>query len=102
MNIYYVAINPDLTILIKLDWQFQIRGGIYRGINRYKPSCHKQVSDTQNVRDYHKHVINNKTVENCDTFLIRLKSFSLFMLMKMLKTIFFAFLFQSNILIAFS
>ena len=25
------------------------KGGIYRGINRYKPPCYKQVSDTKNV-----------------------------------------------------
>ena len=45
--------------------QFQTRDGIYRGINRYKPSCHKQVSDTQNVQNCHKQVLNNKTVWNC-------------------------------------
>ena len=27
--------------------QFQTGGGIYRGMIRYEPSCHKQVSDTQ-------------------------------------------------------
>ena len=45
--------------------QFQTRDGIYRGINRYKPSCHKQVSDTQNVQNCYKQVLNNKTVWNC-------------------------------------
>ena len=35
------------------------------GINRYKPSCHKQVSDTQNVQNCHKQLLNNKTVWNC-------------------------------------
>ena len=45
--------------------QFQTRGGINKGINRYKPSCHKQVSDTQNVINCHKQVLNYKTVWNC-------------------------------------
>ena len=45
--------------------QFQTRGGIYHGINRYKLSCHKQVSDTQNVQNCHKRVLNNKIVWNC-------------------------------------
>ena len=45
--------------------QFQTRGGIYHGMNRYKPSCHKQVSDTQNVLNCHKQVLNSNTVWNC-------------------------------------
>ena len=36
-----------------------------RYIPWYKPSCHKQVSDTQNVQNCHKQVLNNKTVWNC-------------------------------------
>ena len=52
-------------MIIQQGWQFQTRGGIYRGINWYKPSRHKQVSDTQNVQNCHKQVLNNKTVSNC-------------------------------------
>ena len=51
-----------------------------RYIPRYKLSCHKQVSDTQNVwncHNPHKHVLNNKTVWNCGT--------TYFMSIKMLK-----------------
>ena len=44
--------------------QFQTRGGIYRVINQYKPSCHKQVSDTQNVWNCHKQVLNYETIWN--------------------------------------
>ena len=38
------------------------KGGIYHGINRYKLSRHKQVSDTQHVWNCHKQVLTNETV----------------------------------------
>ena len=52
------------TISCRQGQKFQTRGGIYHGLNRYKPSCYKQVSDTQNVQNCHKQVLNNKTVWN--------------------------------------
>ena len=47
---------------LELNWKNGIDPN--PGINWYKPSCHKQVSDTQNVQNCHKQVLNNKTVWN--------------------------------------
>ena len=52
------------NLACELGRQFQTRGGIYHGLNRYKPSCHKQVSDTPNLQNGYKQVLNNKAVWN--------------------------------------